>query len=104
MQYLENYFTFYEITHKVIANISTFRKVLNRSARYLNELIKLATNRSAKGDIHAYIIEKANITLLHAMLSICALAYDLGLKYQQYFSKRFNSKIGMRSLEYFNSN
>ena len=99
-QYLEAYFSSDELLKGGIPTITQCGKALNMSGRYLSDLLKLETGRSAKDHIHSYLIEKAKTRLLNSNISISSLAYDLGFEYPQHFSKLFKSKTGVNPSEY----
>ena len=99
-QYLEVYFSSDELLKEGIPNITQCGEALNMSGRYLSDLLKLETGRSAKDHIHNYIIEKAKTRLLNSNISVSNLAFDLGFEYPQHFSKLFKSKTGLNPSEY----
>ncbi|MFK7946541.1 MAG: helix-turn-helix domain-containing protein [Saprospiraceae bacterium] len=103
-QYLEVYFTSDELHKKGIPTITQCGEALNMSGRYLSDLLKVETGRSAKDHIHNYIIEKAKTKLLNSNTSVSNLAYDLGFEYPQHFSKLFKSKTGISPSTYRNLN
>jgi AraC-like DNA-binding protein len=79
-------------------------QALNLSKKYLSDLLKKETGKTAQEHIHLYIIEKAKIDLLGSKDSISEIGYSLGFKYPQHFSNLFKSKTGMSPLEYRNIN
>lgn len=102
--YLETYFTSEKSMNKGLPTIKQCGEALNMSGRYLSDLLKVETGRSAKDHIHGYIIEKAKNLLLSTNSSVSAVAYDLGFEYPQHFSKLFKSKTGNSPSEYRNLN
>jgi AraC-like DNA-binding protein len=98
--YLETYFASDELTNNGLPTITQCGEALNMSGRYLSDLLKVETGRSAKDHIHGYIIEKAKTLLLNTNSSVSAVAYDLGFEYPQHFSKLFKSKTGSSPSEY----
>jgi AraC family transcriptional activator of pobA len=103
-KYLEAYFASDELQHKGLPTLTECGKALNMSGRYLSDLLKLETGRSAKDHIHGYIIEKAKTLLLNSNASMSQVAYDLGFEYPQHFSKLFKSKTGISPSDYRNNN
>jgi AraC-like DNA-binding protein len=99
-QYLEVYFSSDELLKRGIPTITQCGEALSMSGRYLSDLLKLETGRSAKDHIHSYLIEKAKTRLLNSNISVSSLAYDLGFEYPQHFSKLFKSKTGVNPSEY----
>jgi AraC-like DNA-binding protein len=102
--YLATYFTSDEVQNKGLPTITQCGEALNMSGRYLSDVLKVETGRSAKDHIHGHIIEKAKTLLLNTNSSISAVAYDLGFEYPQHFSKLFKSKTGNSPSEYRNLN
>lgn len=103
-QYLETYFASDELANNGLPTITDCGEALNMSGRYLSDLLKAETGRSAKDHIHGYIIEKAKTLLLNTNSSVSTVAYDLGFEYPQHFSKLFKSKTGINPSEYRNLN
>lgn len=103
-KYLEAYFASDELQNKGLPTLTECGKALNMSGRYLSDLLKLETGRSAKDHIHGYIIEKAKTLLLNSNASMSQVAYDLGFEYPQHFSKLFKSKTGISPSDYRNNN
>jgi AraC-like DNA-binding protein len=103
-QYLETYFASDELSNNGLPTITKCGEALNMSGRYLSDLLKVETGRSAKDHIHGYIIEKAKTLLLNTSSSVSTVAYDLGFEYPQHFSKLFKSKTGINPSEYRNLN
>jgi AraC-like DNA-binding protein len=103
-KYLEAYFASDELKDKGLPTLTECGKALNMSGRYLSDLLKVETGRSAKDHIHGYIIEKAKTLLLNSNASMSQVAYDLGFEYPQHFSKLFKSKTGTSPSDYRNNN
>jgi len=70
------------------------------SARYLSDLLKLETGKSAEDHIHDFMIEKAKTQLLNSNIAVSEVAYNLGFEYPQHFSKLFKSKTGFNPTDY----
>ena len=103
-KYLEVYFASEELKNNGLPTVMQCGKALNMSGRYLSDLLKLETGRSAKDHIHSYIIEKAKTLLLNSNSAVSEVAYDLGFEYPQHFSKLFRAKTGNSPSEYRNMN
>lgn len=76
---------------------------LNLSANYFGELIKKETGKSALEFIHLKLMDVAKERVSVADKSISEVAYDLGFKYPQHFSRVFKHYVGITPLEYRNS-
>ena len=77
-QYLEAYFSSDELLKGGIPTITQCGAALNMSGRYLSDLLKLETGRSAKDHIQVYVVEKAKTQLLSSNESISQIAFGLG--------------------------
>lgn len=77
---------------------------LNLSSKYLSDLLKKETGKTAQEHIHLFIIEKAKNRLMSSNSSISEIGYELGFEYPQYFSNLFKSKTGMSPKEFRNLN
>ena len=91
-KYLEKYFTSENLMLNGIPTVAHFGEALNMSARYLSDLLKVETGRSAKDHIHDFIIEKAKTLLLGSKTTVSEVAYGLGFDYPQHFTKLFKQK------------
>jgi AraC-like DNA-binding protein len=103
-RFLETYFASEELKNSGPPTVTQCGKALNMSGRYLSDLLKMETGRSAKDHIHFFIIEKAKTLLLNSDSPISEVAYDLGFEYSQHFSKLFKSKTSLSPSEYRNLN
>jgi len=99
-KYLENYFDSKKLTEKGIPTVAHCGEALNMSARYLSDLLKVETGRSAKDHIHDLIIEKAKTLLLGSSTSVSEVAYGLGFDYPQHFTKLFKLKTGLNPTDF----
>jgi AraC-like DNA-binding protein len=98
--YLESYFASDEVLLYGLPTVNQCGKALNISGSYLSDLLKLETGKSLLAHIHAHIVEKAKTLLLNSDHSISEVAYVLGFKYPQHFSKLFKSGTGVSPSEY----
>lgn len=102
--FLESYFSSEQLANTGLPSVTDCGAVLNMSGSYLSDLLKLETGRSAKDHIYYYMIEKAKTKLIEKGFSISEVAYSLGFKYPQHFSKLFKSKTGISPSEYIKLN
>lgn len=77
-----------------------FAEELHLSANYFGDLIKKETGISAQEYIHSKVIELAKERIFEADNSISEVAYKLGFKYPQHFTRLFKQKMGITPLEY----
>ena len=98
--FLEKYFASNDLIIKGLPTVLQCGEALNMSARYLSDLLKTETGRSAKDYIHDFIIEKAKNQLLNSNNSVSEVAYSLGFEYPQHFSKLFKTKTGLNPTDF----
>lgn len=103
-QFLKVHFEEENLEEKRIPTVVDCGKAMNMSPKYLSDLLRSETGRSAKDHIHDFIIEKAKNTLLGTNLTINEIAYKLGFQYPQHFSKLFKSKTGYNPTDFRNLN
>lgn len=73
---------------------------LNLSANYFGDLIKKETGKSASEYIHLKLIEVAKAKIFDTKKSVSEVAYELGFKYPQHFTRLFKQHVGVTPLEY----
>ena len=99
-KYLENYFSSELLSNNGLPTVAHVGEALNMSARYLSDLLKVETGRTAKDHIHDFIIEKAKTLLLGSNTSVSEIAYGLGFDYPQHFGKLFKLKTGLNPTDF----
>ena len=70
------------------------------SANYFGDLIKKETGKSAQEYIQNKIIDLAKDKILVDNLTVNEIAYELGFKYPQHFSRLFKQRVGYTPNEY----
>jgi AraC-like DNA-binding protein len=73
---------------------------LNLSPNYFGDLIKKETGRSAQEYVQEKLITIAKEKIFDIDKSISDIAYELGFKYPQHFTRLFKQKTGMSPNEY----
>ena len=73
---------------------------LNLSAGYFGDLIKKETGKSAHEFIQLKLIDVAKESIFDANKSVSEVAYDLGFKYPQHFTRVFKQRVGVSPQEY----
>ena len=73
---------------------------LHLSANYLGDLIKKETGKSAQEQIQLYLIDMAKEKVLDTSRSISEIAYELGFKYPQHFTRLFKKCVRTSPNEY----
>lgn len=77
---------------------------LNLSANYFGDLIKKETGKSAQEFIQTKVIDVAKERIFDHSKSVSEIAFELGFKYPQHFTRLFKQKVGMSPVEYRNLN
>jgi AraC-like DNA-binding protein len=70
------------------------------SPNYFGDLIKKETGNTALDFIQSRVIEEAKVKMFEANTSLGEIAYQLGFKYQQHFTRLFKQKTGVTPNEY----
>ena len=83
-----------------LPSVSWFAEELNLSANYFGDLIKKETSISAQEYIQTKVIDIAKKRLFDANKSISEIAYSLGYKYPQHFTRVFKQRTGLTPNEY----
>lgn len=73
---------------------------LNLSPNYFGDLIKKETGRSAQEHIQAKLIDVAKERIFDTSKSVSQVAYELGFKYPQHFTRTFKQQVGYTPNEY----
>ncbi|MGG9961251.1 helix-turn-helix domain-containing protein [Ferruginibacter sp. SUN106] len=77
---------------------------LNLSANYFGDLIKKETGKTAQEYIQSKVIDVAKEKIFDQNKSVNQIAYELGFKYPQHFSRLFKQRVGRSPNEYRNMN
>jgi AraC-like DNA-binding protein len=83
-----------------IPSVAHFADSLNLSANYFGDLVKRETGQSAKQFIQLKLIEAAKDKILGTDKTVNEIAYELGFKYPQHFSRFFKEQVGHPPNEY----
>ena len=73
---------------------------MNLSANYFGDLIKKETGKTAQEYIQSKLIDVAKEKIFDHSKSVNQIAYELGFKYPQHFSRLFKQRVGMSPIEY----
>ena len=80
--------------------VSYFAQEQFLSANYFGDLIKKETGKSALEFIQTKLIEVAKERIFDPTKSVSEIAYELGFKHPQHFSRLFKNKVGYSPNEY----
>ena len=81
-------------------SVSYFSNEQRLSSNYFGDLVKKETGKSANEHIQAKIIEIAKQKIFDHDKSFSEIAYELGFKYPQHFTRFFKNKVGYSPSEY----
>ena len=73
---------------------------LHLSASYFGDLIKKETGKTAQEYIQSTVIDVAKEKIFDNSKSVSQIAYELGFKYPQHFTRLFKQKTGLTPNEY----
>jgi AraC-like DNA-binding protein len=73
---------------------------IHLSANYLGDLIKKETGKSPQEHIQLKLMEVAKEKIFDKSKSVSEIAYDLGFKHPQHFSRMFKNETGYTPNEY----
>jgi AraC-like DNA-binding protein len=99
---LTEYFEKGESEEKGLPAVAYIASQLHLSSKYLSDLLKQETGKTALELIHLYVISEAKNMLVDGGLSISEIAYRLGFENPPYFSRLFKKEVGVSPKEYKN--
>jgi AraC family transcriptional regulator, transcriptional activator of pobA len=99
---LNEYFEKGEAGGKGLPTVNYIASQLNLSPKYLSDLLKQETGKTALELIHLYMISEAKNLLVDGERSIAEIAYHLGFENPPYFSRLFKKETGISPKEYIN--
>jgi AraC-like DNA-binding protein len=97
---LNNYFTSDKPQNIGLPSVSSCAEELHLSPNYFGDLIKRETGVSAQEYIQTKVINIAKERIFDVNKSISEIAYELGFKYPQHFTRLFKQKTGITPHEY----
>ncbi len=97
---LSSYFEKGLVKEMGLPTVNYLASELNLSSRYLSDLLKQETGKTAIDLIHLYVISEAKNLLVGADHSVSEIAYELGFENPPYFSRLFKKETGMSPNEF----
>ncbi|KOS08176.1 transcriptional regulator [Flavobacterium akiainvivens] len=97
---LSDFFTTGKSQQEGLPTVSYCAERLHLSPNYFGDLIKKETGRTAQDYIQAKTIAIAKDRVFDLNKSVSEVAYELGFKYPQHFTRLFKQKVGCTPLEY----
>ncbi len=91
-----------EAEQKELPTVNYMATKLNLSPKYLTDLLKQETGKTAMELIHLYVISEAKNMLVEGEQSISEIAYRLGFENPPYFSRLFKKEVGISPKEFKN--
>ncbi len=83
-----------------LPTVGYFADELHLSANYFGDLVKKETGKSAQEYIQNKLIDVAKDKVFDHSKSVSEIAYELGFKYPQHFTRLFKNKVGHSPNEY----
>jgi len=97
---LKEYFETEKAQSNGLPSVAYCANELNLSSNYFGDLIKKETGQSAQEYIQAKLIDVAKEKIFDQSKSINQIAYELGFKYPQHFSRLFKQRVGQTPNEF----
>jgi AraC-like DNA-binding protein len=101
---LNGYFTSDKPQNIGLPTVAYFADALYLSPNYFGDLIKKETGKTANEYIQGKVIDIAKERIFNFDKSISEVAFELGYKYPQHFTRVFKQKVGVSPNEYRNLN
>jgi AraC family transcriptional activator of pobA len=99
-RFLNKYFSSDLVQEIGIPSISYCASELNLSTNYFGDLIKKETGKTAGEYINLKLIDIAKEKIFDDKKSVSEIAYELGFKYPQHFTRMFKQQVGVTPSEY----
>lgn len=97
---LDAYFASDRPQSEGLPSVRYFAEQLHLSANYFGDLIKKETGRTAQDHIQLKLIDVAKERIFDTRKSVGEVAYELGFKYPQHFTRLFKKLTGLTPKEY----
>ncbi|MDF2476447.1 MAG: AraC family transcriptional regulator, partial [Sphingobacterium sp.] len=97
---LQNYFDKKLHLKEGLPTVNYLAGELFLSSRYLSDLLKQETGKTALEHVHIYLIKEAKNLLLGSDSNISGIAYDLGFESPSYFTRLFKKLVGVTPAQF----
>lgn len=84
-----------KLSQEGLLSVTSVASALHISPRYLSDLLKMETGKTAQELIHIFLINEAKNRLRASGCNISEIAYSLGFENMSYFSKLFKKETGL---------
>ena len=99
---LKNYINEGELEHNGLPTVAQLSQQFFVSPRYLSDLLKQETGKTAMELIHIFLISEAKNLLRLKEKRITEIAFQLGFENASYFTRLFKKQTGMKPMEFKN--
>jgi AraC family transcriptional activator of pobA len=97
---LATYFNSGQLQDKGFPTVKLMADKLNLSPRYLSDVLKQETGKTALELIHLFLMSEAKNLLTTSDTSVSEIAYTLGFENLPYFSRLFKKEVGITPGQY----
>ncbi len=97
---LTEYFDKGLLHKKGLPTVNYMAEQLNFSARYMSDILKQETGKTAMDWIHIHLVTEAKNMLKSADQTVAEIAYALGFENPPYFSRLFKKEVGVSPNQY----
>ena len=101
---LKQYFNSDKASKMGLPSVAYFAEQLHLSPNYFGDMIKKETGKSPQEHIQLKLISTAKERIFDPSKSLAEIAYELGFKHHQHFSRMFKETTGISPSEYRNMN
>jgi AraC-like DNA-binding protein len=99
-EHLEAYYENGQADGNGLPTVNYMASQLALSPKYLSDLLKQETGKTALELIHLYVISEAKNMLVGGDRNISEIAYQLGFENPPYFSRLFKKEVGLSPKEF----
>ncbi len=97
---MKGYFSSEKPLNEGLPSVAYCAEALHLSPNYFGDLVKKETGRSAQEYIQSKVIDLAKERVFDMNKSVSQIAYELGFKYPQHFTRLFKQKTGLTPNDY----
>ncbi|MBT1688019.1 helix-turn-helix domain-containing protein [Dawidia soli] len=97
---LASYFANGHLQEKGLPTVKLMADTLHLSPRYLSDVLKQETGKTALELIHLFLMSEAKNLLTSSDTSVSEIAYTLGFENLPYFSRLFKKEVGITPVQY----
>ena len=97
---LDDYLTQGAAAKEGLPSVRYFASKICLSPNYFGDLVKKETGKSAQEYIQLKVIDIAKERMFDTTKSISEIAYELGFRYPQHFTRLFKTRVGQSPNEY----